>query len=123
MHREDDAIEMCRESQSPQVRVMWKFGKWSVSTEDDSATCHVVKATLDWYEENRVNRMDWPTRNSHLNPIVNLRDELNHQIKGRSNHPKFVKGLAHVFSTPNGSKYHCSSSKHLWKECPGELRL
>ncbi|GFV04542.1 hypothetical protein TNCV_772101 [Trichonephila clavipes] len=27
---------------------------------------------MDWYLDNGVSRLDWPTQSSHLNPIVNL---------------------------------------------------
>ncbi|GFU42710.1 transposable element Tcb2 transposase [Trichonephila clavipes] len=65
-----------------------------VQSMDDSATCHVARSTRDWFNDNRMDQLDWPAQSSHLNPIENFWDYLDCQIKGCSNRPKSVKELA-----------------------------
>ncbi|GFV66050.1 hypothetical protein TNCV_1440571 [Trichonephila clavipes] len=48
---------------------------------------------MDWYDDKGVNRLDRPVLSSNLNLIENLWDEIDHQIKGRSNHPRSVKEI------------------------------
>ncbi|GFX04757.1 transposable element tcb1 transposase [Trichonephila clavipes] len=62
--------------------------------QDDNANCHAGRSTMDWYEDNGMNRLDWPAQISDLNPIENLRDELDCRIKVCSNSVKSMKELS-----------------------------
>ncbi|GFX16055.1 hypothetical protein TNCV_4703131 [Trichonephila clavipes] len=53
----------------------------------------IARSTIDWYDDNGANRMDWPTQRTDMIPIENLLDELNRRIKGCSNHPISVKEI------------------------------
>ncbi|CAL1272838.1 unnamed protein product, partial [Larinioides sclopetarius] len=57
----------------------------------DNATCHVAWTTMDWYDDNGVNRLDQPAQIPDLNPKEKFWDGLDRRIKGSSNLPKLVK--------------------------------
>ncbi|GFW98187.1 hypothetical protein TNCV_2492401 [Trichonephila clavipes] len=61
---------------------------------DDYPSCLVVRPTMDWYDDNRVNRLIWPTQRPDLNPVKRFWEDLDRRIKGCSNRPKSMKELA-----------------------------
>ncbi|GFR20494.1 hypothetical protein TNCT_369171 [Trichonephila clavata] len=52
------------------------------------STCHVERFTLDWYDDNEVNRLDWPSQSPDFNPAENIRDLLDSRIKEGTNRSK-----------------------------------
>ncbi|KAJ4440916.1 hypothetical protein ANN_10764 [Periplaneta americana] len=45
------------------------------------ARCHVSAATMQWYADNNVHRLDWPAQSPDLNPIKHIWDELDRRLR------------------------------------------
>ncbi|KAJ8868800.1 hypothetical protein PR048_030341 [Dryococelus australis] len=48
----------------------------SAPVKNDNSTCHVSRATMQWYADNHVRRLDWPSQSSDLKLIEYIWDEL-----------------------------------------------
>ncbi|KAJ4438404.1 hypothetical protein ANN_14349 [Periplaneta americana] len=55
---------------------------------------HVSAATMQWYADNHVYRLDWPAQSSDLNPIEHLWDELDRRLRSREMRPTYVVQLS-----------------------------
>ncbi|KAJ8867326.1 hypothetical protein PR048_031127 [Dryococelus australis] len=60
------------------------FVRGSMNT-DDNARCHVSRATMQWYADNNVRRLDWPAQSPDLNP-----DDLDGRVRARQARPKSI---------------------------------
>ncbi|KAJ8866854.1 hypothetical protein PR048_032715 [Dryococelus australis] len=63
---------------------LWRFyGMDPCYFQDDNARCHVSRATMQWYADSNVRRLDWPAQSPDLNPIEYLWDELDLRVRAR----------------------------------------
>ncbi|GFS57724.1 transposable element Tcb2 transposase [Trichonephila clavipes] len=65
---------------------------------DDNATCHRTLAVQDCLDSEGIQRLVWPVRSPHLNPIENVWDALGRQVAGRNNPPTNKNTLIHALT-------------------------
>ncbi|KAJ4439779.1 hypothetical protein ANN_07907, partial [Periplaneta americana] len=55
---------------------------------------HVSAATMQWYPDNNVHRLNWPARSPDLNPIKHLWDKLDRRLRSREMRPTSIVQLS-----------------------------
>ncbi|KAJ4428759.1 hypothetical protein ANN_25752 [Periplaneta americana] len=61
---------------------------------DNGSWPHVSAATMQWYADNNVHRLDWPARSPDLNPIEHLWAELDRRLRSREMRPTSIVQLS-----------------------------
>jgi transposase len=54
----------------------------------DNAPIHKARVVTEWKSDNNVETLPWPAQSPDLNPIENLWDELERQVRARKSLPK-----------------------------------
>lgn len=54
----------------PSIRQLYRNRE--VIFQQDGASCHTAKSTMNWLRDNRIEVIDWPSSSPDLNPIENL---------------------------------------------------
>ncbi|KAJ8887522.1 hypothetical protein PR048_013738 [Dryococelus australis] len=73
---------------------LWRFyGMDPCYFQDDNDMCHVSRATMQWYADNNVRRLDWPAQSTDHNPIEHLWDKLDRQVRACQVRPKSIAQL------------------------------
>ncbi|KAJ8879843.1 hypothetical protein PR048_020460 [Dryococelus australis] len=76
------------------LSTLWRFyGMDPCYFQDDNASCHVSRATMQWHADNNVRRLDWPAQSPDFNPIKHLWDELDRWVRARQARPKSISQL------------------------------
>ncbi|KAJ8887194.1 hypothetical protein PR048_013409 [Dryococelus australis] len=84
----------CNILDSEMFPTLWIFyGMDPFYFQDYNSRCHVSRATMQWYEDNNVRRLDWSTQSPDLNTIEHLWDELDRLVRARQARPKTIAQL------------------------------
>jgi hypothetical protein len=73
---------------------LWQqFGEGHFMFQHDNAPMHKKMSIQKWFVKIGVEKLDWPAKSPDINPIEHLWDELEHQLRTRSNRPTSVPDL------------------------------
>ncbi|KAJ8868398.1 hypothetical protein PR048_029914 [Dryococelus australis] len=74
----------CNILDNEMLPTFWRFyGMDPFYFQDDNSTCHVLRATMQWYADSNVRLLNWPAQNPDINLIGHIWDELDHRVRAR----------------------------------------
>ncbi|KAJ8872694.1 hypothetical protein PR048_026307 [Dryococelus australis] len=84
----------CNILDNEMLPTLWRFyGMDPCYFQDDNVRCRVSRATMKWYADNNVRRLDWSAQSTDINPIEHLWDELDRRVRAHQARPKSIAQL------------------------------
>ncbi|GFX72349.1 transposable element Tcb1 transposase [Trichonephila clavipes] len=73
---------------------LWQyFGEGPFLFHQDNCSIHTSRLAQTWFDEMRVQKLDWPSQSPDLNPIKHLWDELERRLRSQPNRPFLLQAL------------------------------
>jgi hypothetical protein len=98
-----------------------QFGDDDCLYQHDNAPCHKARSVTEWFVDNKVQEMDCPTQSPDLNPTEHLWDELERQLRYRSQCPTSLIALATTLQE-EWAAILLDTFKHQIESLPGRVR-
>ncbi|KAJ8887614.1 hypothetical protein PR048_013831 [Dryococelus australis] len=83
----------CNILDNEMLPTVWRFTNRLCYFQDDNFRCHVSRATMQWYADNTVRRLDWRAQSHDVNPIEHLWDKLDRRVRAPQAWPKSIAEL------------------------------
>lgn len=75
-------IQILQNNSLPTARDLSGDQSWIF--QDDNSQCHHAKVVQKWFQDNTVNRMNWPGQFRYLNPVENLWHKICYDISKKN---------------------------------------
>ncbi len=92
----------------------------NVIFQQDNASCHVSKMTKEWFKQQKITLLDWPPQSPDMNPIENVWDYLDCQVRKRQSEIKNLADLWRVWRKSQ-KKIDPEYIKKLYKSIPRRI--
>ncbi len=88
--------------------------------QQDNASCHVSKKTLNWVKEQNINVLSWPPQSPDMNPIEDVWNYLDSQVRKRQPEIKTIDDLWRILDE-EAAKISPEYIKKLYKSLPRRI--
>lgn len=89
--------------------------------QEDNAPIHTARVATEWKRDNDIETLPWPAQSPDMNPIENLWDELERQVRARKPLPKNREELWSVLQEEWG-KIEIHKLQNLVNSMPNRIR-
>lgn len=89
--------------------------------QEDNAPIHTARVTTEWKRDNDIETLPWPAQSPDMNPIENLWDELERQVRARKPLPKNREELWSVLQEEWG-KIEIHKLQNLVNSMPNRIK-